>query len=620
MKNVFFLFVICGSVWAVTYSLMRKPDVQIGQVLFAPKDSVDITSIERFAREHGGTITKVARVLPLWQMDFSPEIPGERLDEAIRNCNLTQFWQLYNVDREQVFTMCDALYTTGLVRYAQPNFRYYIAYTPNDPYFIDDGDYRPGYGADQYGFFIVNATAGWNITRGSRNVKLCVLDSGVDVDHPDLAQNIWINPGEDIDHDGELYDYSDRNGIDDDSNGYVDDLFGYDFVGGNTGESFTTEPDQEDWNPDIHYSGNDGWGEPDPSCGNGTGMIFMPADVGVAHGTHCAGVAGAVMDNAYMFAGACGTVSIVPVRIMNPEGSGTSVDMVKGVEYTVAIRADVASMSFGGLFGMVDSALVNACRYAYLNGVTLVAASGNEGSSTVSSPASSPYTLAVGSVNSARGRSYFSNYGTTLDVLAAGGDAIMSGWEMVYTEVIWSTWVVSVAEANTTSYSPGDHKADGMAGTSMACPQAAGLAALVKSILPDAPPDTVFDIIRQTAQDIGPAGRDNETGYGIIDFGSALTRASASVWETNESFKHAFVQMVPNPANSSAKIVLSLPTPVETEISVFDIGGRKVFSIPSRRYTVGNHCLSIPKTLETGVYFVRMSGDIQENRMFAIVE
>ncbi|HDG67840.1 MAG TPA: hypothetical protein ENG11_01675, partial [candidate division Zixibacteria bacterium] len=512
MRRILWTAAITFALSAVASAMVgmysgRKPDMRVGELLFEPKDDEALPAIEEFAAQHGGKIHKVTKVLQIYLMTFQPVVPREKIDRFRRE-NPEKFWEEYEKCRQQVLDVVKELESTGLVAYAQPNFIYYIAYTPNDPYFVDDGAYGPDEGPDQYGFFITNCEGGWDFTTGSRDVLLCIIDSGVDVDHPDLADNIWINPGEDIDGDGELYDLDDLNGVDDDGDGYVDDLFGYDFVGGNIG-FFTDDVTEEDWNPDIHYMGDDGWGEPDPSCG--TGLL----DFGVSHGTHCAGIAGAVMDNDIDFAGAAGHITIVPVRAATPLGNGYSADLAAGIEYAAMINADVASMSFGTR--EEDPAVLRACQLAYEHGVALIAASGNDSADVVYSPASSPYTLAVGSFNSHRERSHFSNYGSALDVLAAGGDATSDGWTATYIEVIWSTWVVSVYEAGTLGVEPGTHSIAGEIGTSMATPQAAGLAALIKSLCPDIPPDSVYNIIRNTAQDVGTPGWDPQTGYGIID-------------------------------------------------------------------------------------------------------
>ncbi len=602
MRRVLWTIVVLFALSAVAPAMVgmysgKKPDMRVGELLFEPKSNEALPAIEKFAAQHGGKIRKVTKVLQIYLMTFQPVVPREEIDR-LRRENPKKFWEEYEKCRQQVLDVVTELEMTGLVAYAQPNFIYYIAYTPNDPYFVDDGAYGPDEGPDQYGFFITNCEGGWDFTTGSRDVLLCIIDSGVDVDHPDLADNIWINPGEDIDGDGELYDLDDLNGVDDDGDGYVDDLFGYDFVGGNVGDMSDTI--QQDWNPDIHYMGDDGWGEPDPSCGQGDSTT----DIGVSHGTHCAGIAGAVMDNELDFAGAAGHISIVPVRVMTPAGSGYSSDMVAGIEYAGIIGADVANLSFGGMFGMVDTAVVRACQFAYEHGVALIAASGNTGMNWVESPASSPYTLAVGSFNSHRERSLFSSYGSELDVLAAGGDITIYGWDYIPTEVIWSTWVASIYDAETLGVEPGTHTIGIAYGTSMAAPQAAGLAALIKSICPDISPDSVYNIIRNTAQDVGAPGWDSQTGYGIIDFEAALSSISA-VKESPKPNQIA-MEIFPNPANPTATVKITLDKPQRLSVKIYDISGKMVANLFTGELDAGTHSFTTPP-LKSGEYTVRVA-------------
>jgi len=621
MKNALFVllttFAIALAVQGIG-DVFRKPDMKIGEIVFSPRNDEALDEIQQIALKNRGRIFRATKILKIYVMTFEPPFPLEEM-QVLATSDVENFFEKYRICRQQIFSMIDLLENKNLVEFAQPNYYYYICdYTPNDPYFIDDGNYLPDGGADQYGSFITNCPAGWEISTGDPDVLLCIIDSGVDVDHPDLSDNIWINPGEDIDGDGVLYDYDDLNGIDDDGNGYVDDLFGYDFAGGNTGAT-TDDVSEEDWNPDIHYSGDDGWGTPDPSCGDGIAeSMLTPPDMGVGHGTHCAGIAGAVMDNELMFAGAGGHISIVPVRTHNPEGSGLSSDMAAGIEYAAIIGADVASMSFGGMFGTSDPAIESACNYAYSNGVVLVAASGNEGGMFgVSSPASLPTTLAVGSFNHAEERSSFSNYGAELDVLASGGESNM--WTSEMTEVVWSTFVISVAGAGTTAYSPGDHTIEGEVGTSMACPQAAGLAALIKSVNRTLSPDSVYAIIRNTARDIGTPGRDDETGYGIIDFGAALVAASADVKETQKP-KNISMKISPNPANPTALISIELQKSQSGILKIANIAGKTETVLHSGIFHNGINIFRTPNNLKSGIYFAKFDGTQKISRKFCIIK
>ncbi len=613
MKKLLFVLMTLCMVSLVSSMLLpqkfnvRKPDMRAGEILFSPANDAELACCEQFAYENNATIHKVTRVLPIYLLRFESVVSKTTLSQLAKT-DVDAYWHEFEKCRVQVLAMCEKLSSTGAVNFAQPNLLYYITYTPDDPYFTDDGDYLMESAPDQYGYFITRCERAWDFSRGNRNTKLCIIDSGSDIDHPDLLANVWVNQGEDIDGDGEPYDLDDVNYIDDDGNGYVDDLNGYDFVGGNVGDD-TDDITEEDFNPDVHYFGDDGWGEPDPSVGDGiASSMWMPADAGVAHGTHCAGISAAVMDNGSDFAGGCGgAVSLIAVRVMTPEGTGNSADMVAGVEYAAIIGADVASMSFGGGFGSSDPALETACNFAYAGDVALIAASGNEGGMFgVSSPASMSICLAVGSFTSSLARSDFSNYGPELDVLASGGESSL--WTGEVSEVVWSTWVRSVAEADSIgTVDPGTHAIAGMVGTSMACPHAAGLAALIRSINPTLSNEEVYDIMRSTAHDIGTPGFDEETGFGIVDFGAACSVATAGITECKPT-AHAIANVFPNPANPTAEITVDVPKTGNLHVEIFDVQGKSVARLFDGVANAGTLKLRVPENLPSGTYTAKISG------------
>ncbi|MDX6702268.1 MAG: hypothetical protein QOF26_2494 [Baekduia sp.] len=215
----------------------------------------------------------------------------------------------------------------------------------------------------------------WRQTTGA-DVTVAVIDSGVDLGHPDLAPNLWTNPGE-----------VPGNGIDDDGNGYVDDVHGYDFVGG------------------------DG----DPQDENG-------------HGTHVAGIIGARGGNGIGGAGVAWRVKLMAVRVLDADARGTTTSVAEGIRYAVANGARVVNLSLAGPSPTPE--LEDAVRFAQDHGVLVVVAAGNEGTDLATAPT---YPAAYGEANvlgvaataQDGGLSSVSDYGPGAD-LAAPGEQILS--------------------------------------------------------------------------------------------------------------------------------------------------------------------------------------------------
>ncbi len=262
------------------------------------------------------------------------------------------------------------------VEVAQPNFLYYIQASPNDPMF-----------GQLYGMQRISAPQAWETTTGDPNVVVAVIDTGIDKNHPDLAANVWHNPNEVA-----------GNGIDDDGNGYIDDINGWDFL-----------------NQD-----ND------------------PAD-GHDHGTHCSGTIGAVGNNGIGVAGVNWNVKIMALKTHDDVvGGSTSVSLIKTYQYVanmkdrgVNIRA--TSNSYGGPpeAGTYDQALkdfIDAAGRAEIlnvfaagNQLTVDQEENNDILPTYPGSYNSPSILAVAASDQNDNRASFSHYGlTTVDVAAPG--------------------------------------------------------------------------------------------------------------------------------------------------------------------------------------------------------
>jgi subtilisin family serine protease len=305
-------------------------------------------------------------------------------------------------DAEEIARACAAIRAEnpGVELLCEPNVVYRALGAPDDP---SQGQ--------MYALSKLQLPEAWDISTGSVGILVAVVDSGVDHSHEDLRGNMFRNVGEVA-----------GNGLDDDGNGFIDDLHGYDFVG------------------------LDG----DPSDPNG-------------HGTHCAGTIGAKGNNAVGVVGVNWNVSLLAVRVLDVNGYGTLTDVAAGVRYAVDRGARVLNLSLGG--PDQSQILENALTYARDRGVLVVAAAGNSTSNNdllPSYPASSTLEniVAVAATDSSDQLSWFSNYGATSVDVAAPGSSILS----------------TIPGNGYAKYS----------GTSMAAPQVAGLAALLLSLDPTA--------------------------------------------------------------------------------------------------------------------------------------
>ena len=311
------------------------------------------------------------------------------------------------------------------VVYAQPDYRLHIdAQFPNDPRF---GELWGLHNTGQSGGKVdadIDAPEGWEWGTGSDEVVVAVIDTGVDYRHPDLAGNMWVNAAE----------QGGQAGVDDDGNGYVDDIYGYDF-------------DHNDGDPmDDHY-----------------------------HGTHCAGTVGAAGNNGEGITGVCWGVRIMAVKFLDSSGNGSTSDAIASVQYATRMGARVTSNSWGG--GSYNQGLKDAIDAAGAAGILFVAAAGNNSTNNDAAPHyPSNYTsanlIAVLATDRNDVRASFSNYGRTSVDLGAPGVSILS-------------------------CKPGGSYQT-LSGTSMATPHVAGACALLWSVDAGLSAGEVKDILLRT--------------------------------------------------------------------------------------------------------------------------
>ncbi len=368
----------------------------------------------------------------------------------------------------------------------------------------------------------IDAREAWDIERGDPDVLVVVIDTGIEWDHPDLRENVAQNLGEDSDGDGRtmqqvggnwVRDPGDLNGVDDDGNGLIDDLFGWDFA-------------DDDNDP--------------------TPQALTATDDSYPHGTACAGIAAAVTDNNLGVAGIAHNCRLMGLRVNLT--SGMNQNRADAINYAVDMAAnyDAVVLSCSWVASGTMTALQNAVINARNNNVLPCFASGNGNTTPIRYPARYAQTLAVGatsecderkSTTSCDGENWWgSNYGDSLNVSAPG--VHLRTTDMVGAD----------------GYGGGDYIAN-MNGTSGATPHVAAAAALLWSYDPSLSVDEVQDILQQSADKVGGydyshaasmPGHSVELGYGRLNVDRALQMLMARTG--------AITDMLPDPLDLAISI------------------------------------------------------------------
>lgn len=261
--------------------------------------------------------------------------------------------------KTDILAAVEKLTADPAVVYAEPDYLAELAETPDDPLF-----------SQQWGLEAVQAAAAWDTTHGAPNVVIAVIDSGIDLEHEDLAPNLWQNPGE-----------VPSNDIDDDNNGFVDDIQGWNFVNAS--------------NNVMDVSG---------------------------HGSLVSGTAAARSNNALGIAGVCGQCRIMPVKITQDTGVINYSDIAAGIYYAAGKGAQVINLSLGGYS---DSITVKvAVDYALSKNIVVVAGAGNDDTGSPFYPAAYQDVLSVAAVDPSGIKTASSNYGAWVDVSAPGEDIL----------------------------------------------------------------------------------------------------------------------------------------------------------------------------------------------------
>lgn len=337
--------------------------------------------------------------------------------------------------------------------------------------------------AQQWYLPMVNAQSGWDFTTGSSNVKIAIVDNGVAMDHEDLNASIYVNNAE----------ASGLPLVDDDLNGFVDDVNGFDVS-----------------NQDA---------DPRPPNGSSNSSSWK-------HGTHVAGIAAASTNNAVGMAGLGYNCTIIPVKCAsNSSDGGTFNKAIDGVFYGIRSGADVINMSFGT---PVNSAVFhNMIIQASAQNIVLVAAAGNDGISDPFYPAAYTEVISVGATDENDVKASFSNFGNTIGVMAPGVN-------------MYSTLI------------EGNNTYGNINGTSMASPLVAGLAGLIQSHFPGLSAAETRSRIENGCDNISASnpGMNGQIGSGRINVFNSLSNVSIA------NNKVTMFSVFPNPVESGGTIYL----------------------------------------------------------------
>ncbi|MFK7821512.1 MAG: S8 family serine peptidase [Planctomycetaceae bacterium] len=299
-------------------------------------------------------------------------LPGLKLGDSLGADGLYEVYLDGNTTPEQAVAAFEA---SPNVSFAHPDFDVQLTAIPNDPAFSslwglnNTGQSNGVEDAD------IDAVEAWDIRTDASSVVVAVIDTGIDYTHPDLVDNMWVNAGEIA-----------GDGVDNDGNGYVDDIYGYDFI-------------NNDADPmDDHY-----------------------------HGTHVAGTIGAQGDNGVGVTGVAWDVQLMALKFLGANGSGSSSGAIAAINYAANNGADIANNSWGG--GGFNTSLQNAINNFVDNGGIFTAAAGNHGGNNDEGgfyPANYNNVISVAASTRNDTKAGFSGYGVNTVDIAAPGASILS--------------------------------------------------------------------------------------------------------------------------------------------------------------------------------------------------
>lgn len=444
------------------------------------------------------------------------------------------------------------------VRYAEPNYEVSTLATPND-------DAYPL----QWHYPLIGLPDAWETTTGDPTVVVAVVDTGILSGHPDLA--------------GKLVN-------------------GYDFV---RDPQSAQDGDGIDANPE------------DPANGfGGSSQSF--------HGTHVSGTVAARGNNRVGVAGSAFGSRVMPIRALGAGGTGTSYDVDQAVRFAAGLpndsgirpqsRADIINLSLGGApFSQASQDLYNQVRAA---GVMVVAAAGNQASTAPTYPAAYQGVISVSAVDVQRRLTTYTNTGSTIDVAAPGGDNSVDINGDGYPDGVLSTSGSISGSSLSFAYTF-------LNGTSMAAPHVAGVLALMKSVNPQLTPADIDALLSsgRLSDDLGPPGRDDQFGHGIINAQlSVLAAIESTGTSPADNPRLSASASTLNFANSTTELELVLRNGGKGDLELIDVSASQTWvgitPLTVDSNSLGTYRISVDRTdLPAGIYTADITAQSSVNNL-----
>ena len=403
--------------------------VKFKEVRSLRKTTTGLSSIDRILRKFN-----VTDIQPLWKN-------RNALKKLHATSSLEKIYFIHFAGDQSPKKVAEQLNRDPNIEYAEPLYLYRINVEPNDRYFPNQNYLQA-----------ISAPAAWDVVKGEQgDVVIAVVDGGTDINHPDLQDNLWVNPDEIPD-----------NGIDDDNDGFVDDVHGWNFANQSN----------------------------DP-----TGLSSTP--INADHGTLTAGIAAAVTNNGKGVAGVSWNAKLMAIDAGSASSDTSIAFGFQGILYAAVKKADIISLSWGS-YHSSSQFEADIIKTATETGCAVVAAAGNDNSDSLFYPAAYDHVLSVAAISNGGVKANFSNYGRTIDVAAPG-----------------------LAIYNTLN----DGTYGAASGTSFSAPIAAGLLALIKTEHPAWSGIQTAEQARVTADNIDDLNPNyvNQLGNGKINAFRAVT-------------------------------------------------------------------------------------------------